>query len=266
MNASMTTICAAVCAGAACAWVQGFARYQAPRSASIGAEGVAAVRIDAGAGSLRVEGRPDLQEIRAHGTAWSSREDLLEKIQISAAREGDRVTIRTEFPEDVSEESMRLDLVVEVPSTTSLDVEDGSGSVEIRSVAAATVRDGSGSIEIANVAGDVSIHDGSGSIDVREAGGLRRRRGGRLRGHGGPRGSRQRPRPDGRFRRDLRLRGERGLHRRERRLGRDRLRGRGRGGSHPSPPVAHPLQRTSTRIPFEIRKSIPAGTATGRTP
>ncbi len=162
-------IVVAATSGCAFAW-EGLAGYEysAPREASIAIGDATSVRVVARAGSLSVEGRSDLTEVRATGTAYAAREDQLDDIELTATRSGSTVLIEAHIPDG---QRVKLDIVIELPAWMILDIEDSSGSIEIRNVAGVDVTDGSGSITIEAVAGDVTLNDGSGSIDVREVGG-----------------------------------------------------------------------------------------------
>lgn len=145
----------------------------APRSARIAIAGARVVRIRAGAGYLRIQGRPDITEVRATGTARASSQEILRQIQLVARRSGDAVEIETVFPDDEQRSfwsgyQASLDVTVEVPGSVPLDVTDGSGDVVARSVGALTLTDGSGDVEIDN-AGATAITDGSGDLTVQQA-------------------------------------------------------------------------------------------------
>ena len=144
--------------------------YDAQRTATVNAAGATSVRIDARAGQLRVTGRADLTEVRVRGTARASSRDLLEDIKVEAVRNGNQVEVRALLPEIRDSrwnESAILDLVIEVPATLALDVDDTSGDMAIESVGAKVrIEDSSGDIRVRDV-GDVWIRDSSGGIDVR---------------------------------------------------------------------------------------------------
>lgn len=147
--------------------------HEAPREASLSARGVRLVRIRAVSGSLAVEGRSGLSEVRARGTACASEPDTLAEIRLTATREGDTVLVEASMPAEGSWTggARRLEFTVDLPAGTGVEVEDGSGPVEIREVGPLRVKDGSGSILVEGVAGDARIDDGSGSIDVRRVSG-----------------------------------------------------------------------------------------------
>lgn len=165
--------------------------YSAPRNAVVDASGARKVEVEAGAGSLRVEGKPGLRQVQVTGTARSSSQQFLNQIRLIAERRGDVVFIKADMPDDNWRSgsdynySAALDLVIQVPQGLSADIADGSGDAEVLNVgsleasdgsgnfsvigAAGTVHitDGSGNLKIENVGGDVSVSDGSGEIDVR---------------------------------------------------------------------------------------------------
>ncbi len=142
-------------------------RYSAERAEAVKADGVTEVVIDAGAGFLIVNGVGQPAEITAKGKACTSRESYLDDIQISIRRNGERVTIKAEFPSHTfSTASSSLDFEVKVPEGVTLKIDDGSGRLEVRNVAAVDISDGSGSIAINDISGEVSIEDGSGEIRV----------------------------------------------------------------------------------------------------
>ena len=147
--------------------------FTSARNADVDARGARAVRIDAAAGFLRVQGRPGITEVRVRGTAVASRREWLQEIELVAERRGNDVYIKVEIPENRSpgwrnwEENTRgLDLTIEVPSNLALEVEDGSGEATFVGVGPLNLRDGSGSIEIRGAKGRVSVIDGSGEITL----------------------------------------------------------------------------------------------------
>ena len=166
----------------------------AQRSGRASASGARVARIEARAGSLRITCRAGLTEIQASGTARASARALLDQIRLTVERRGDVAHVIVDTPElrggwGGDDEHASLDLVVEVPKTLALDVEDRSGELEIRGVGPVDlvdnsgevtiedvggrlrVRDGSGELRIRDVRGDVTLEDGSGGIHLRKIGG-----------------------------------------------------------------------------------------------
>jgi len=140
----------------------------APREAREDAAGITRIEIDAGAGSLHVDGRDGVTGVHATGKACAEDPDDLDEVQIRMTRSGGTLRIETRLARDGD---TRLDLEIEMPKGLALEVEDSSGELEIRGAGATRIQDSSGSIELSDVTGDVSIRDGSGSIEVRQVAG-----------------------------------------------------------------------------------------------
>ncbi len=150
-------------------WSSGFT---APRNAVVDANGARTIQVEAGAGSLRVEGRAGLRQVQVRGIARSSSQEFLSQIKVIAERRGDVVFIKSDIPEQDwrgrggdNNHMAALDLVIEIPQGLNADIADGSGDLEITDVGALEASDGSGEIIIRN-AGSVEINDGSGEITI----------------------------------------------------------------------------------------------------
>ncbi len=151
-----------------------FEVYTSPRNAAVDARGATSVRIEAGAGILRVEGRAGITEARIRGTAKSDNKSRLSDIKLIAERRGDQVFIKADMPDYNGGlfSAMRgnwnnaLDLVIEVPVSLAIDATDGSGDADFNNTGALTVDDGSGNLFVRGAHGSVIITDGSGNITV----------------------------------------------------------------------------------------------------
>jgi hypothetical protein len=142
--------------------------FTAERTATLSASGLQLARIEARSGSLRIEGKAGLTEIRARGTACASSRQLLDGIRLVSRRAGTEGEMIVEMPETdgMGNYSMALDLVIEVPESLGLDVTDSSGDLEIRNVGGLTLKDSSGEVEIADVRGSLDVDDSSGNVEV----------------------------------------------------------------------------------------------------
>ena len=132
------------------------------RAADVSVGDATRIRVRARAGSLRIDGRSGLTDVRATGTACAPTQEDLERVTLTAERVGTDIVVEVH----TDDTNGRLDLTLEVPDTVPLEVEDSSGSLRIYDVAAVDLRDGSGGIDIDGVAGDVRVTDGSGGIDI----------------------------------------------------------------------------------------------------
>ncbi len=163
-RAVLAVTCALLSSGCALEW-SGLANRcdeTAARNATLEVGDATRLRVTARAGSLQIEGRPNLSEVRIAGTACAPSQAALERIELVTSRSGDDLLVeaRTE------DTNGRLALVIELPDSLPVEVDDTSGSVRIIGVAAVTIADGSGSIRVDQVAGDVRVTDGSGGIDI----------------------------------------------------------------------------------------------------
>ena len=149
--------------------------YDAPRNATVNAAGATLLKIDARAGMLRVTGRTDITEVRVKGTAHASRKGMIDDIKLEATRNGNEVEVRVIMPDyndrgwnnGWDDSSPVLDLVIEVPATLPVDIEDTSGDLTVETVSAKVrIDDNSGNIRVRDT-GDLTISDNSGGIDIR---------------------------------------------------------------------------------------------------
>jgi hypothetical protein len=156
---------------ASAAAAQDDCRYEAPRSGSVSASGARQLLVEAGSGSLRVEGRPGLSEVRVRGRACASSQDLLDRLDFDIDRSGGGVRVVTREVDmdgwNAERRYARLDLVIEVPAGIEAEIRDGSGSAEILSLGATRIHDGSGSLHVEDIRGLLDIEDGSGELTVR---------------------------------------------------------------------------------------------------
>ena len=138
----------------------GAQEYEAARDATVPAAGATVMRLDARAGSLRIEGQNGIGEVRIRGTARASSRELLEGIKLEANRDGNEVRVEVVIPEIREsgwDHQAALDLVIEVPASLPLDVRDSSGDVEIRNVARLDIDDRSRDLNHENDAGALNI-------------------------------------------------------------------------------------------------------------
>ena len=142
--------------------------FTAERTTTLSTAGLQAARIGARAGSLRIEGRAGLTEIRARGTACASTRALLDQVPLVSGRVGNEGEVMVEMPQmnGMGDYRMSLDLVVEVPESLGLDVTDSSGDLEIRGVGGLRLKDSSGEARITDVRGSLDVEDSSGNLEV----------------------------------------------------------------------------------------------------
>lgn len=148
-------------------------KYEAERTADVDAAGAKLLELDAGSGSLRVEGKAGLTSVRIRGRACASDKDLLDDVKLEARRSGGSVVVKSNIrDQDYNNnwhrnEYARLDVVLEVPAGMDANIDDGSGDLELSGLGDVDLDDGSGGI-IANNLGSIHIDDGSGEIDLND--------------------------------------------------------------------------------------------------
>jgi hypothetical protein len=158
--------------------------YRETIEKSVGADGIKNINIEPYAGSLKISGSPDSDEIKIVGTACTARKEYLERLQLIVVREGDIVQIKTDLRNSGS--GSRLDLNIEIPANmdnkqqtaafrnTHIDMQisDTSGEVLIENITGNIyLDDGSGNIMLDKVEGNVNLVDGSGNMQVFATGG-----------------------------------------------------------------------------------------------
>jgi len=154
--------------------------YHEDRELGIDAGGLEAMRIEAGAGTLDVQGIDGLTNIEVSATIVvpdttddKAKEHIEKAMELSLTRDGNEATLVSDFDNGFWGNGMgaSIDLEVRCPAGVELNIDDGSGSLEVRGVVGGiSIDDGSGSIDVSKV-GSVFIDDGSGSIDVESASG-----------------------------------------------------------------------------------------------
>jgi len=172
--------------------------YTEDRDLELDTKGVSVFEVDAGAGSLVIEGVSDIQSIYVVATinvpdesTEKAKEIIASELKLSLEKVRDRARLEAHFDHRSwgFGDPPTVDLEIRVPQGLALEVDDGSGSMKVINVGAdvsiddgsgsirveqvnnLVIDDGSGSIEIIGVAGDVSVEDGSGSITVEHVGG-----------------------------------------------------------------------------------------------
>lgn len=154
--------------------------YTEVRELELDADGIATLDIDAGAGSIDIQGVEGLDRIVVTATIViadsdedDARKTIEKKMKLSLEPRADSALLVADFSDGIlgGWTDAKIDLEIEMPRGLALNIDDGSGSIDIKDIAAEVViDDGSGSIDVSNVAGIV-IDDGSGSIDVNGAAG-----------------------------------------------------------------------------------------------
>ena len=172
--------------------------YTETRDLSLATSGVDILEIDAGAGSIVVNGVADASVItvkaiiRVPDADEADAQDLIAKdLVLKLEKRRGKAMLDAYFEQSAwhYKDSAAVDLEVSIPQgltifvddgsgpmhiedvRSDVRIDDGSGSIEVSGALSVAIDDGSGPIRIANVTGDVEVEDGSGDIKVRAVGG-----------------------------------------------------------------------------------------------
>ena len=176
MTKPQTFIGLFLCGLASIAW----ADYEEERELTLPTRGIDTMDIDAGAGSLEVIGLDGADQITVNARILidDDEDDAKRRIEsdmtLTLEQDSDVARLVAAFDSGVFGwgDSPRINLVVTVPSTMHLRVDDGSGSIEVSDVHGdIRIDDGSGSVVMTDVGGEIVIEDGSGSLTIQSAGG-----------------------------------------------------------------------------------------------
>ncbi len=161
--------------------------YRETKNLSLPAEDISQLRIDCGAGFLKVQGDPGLKEIQVTADIELRNVDrdeaakILDKyLELTLRKQGRRGILRSDFEHSNSffsglfgdRPQITIDLTVKVPQQMDLNIDDGSGFMEINNTRGdLEIDDGSGELTVKSVTGNIEIDDGSGEIIIRDVNG-----------------------------------------------------------------------------------------------
>jgi DUF4097 and DUF4098 domain-containing protein YvlB len=170
---------AALAPASAFAWGDG-CKFSADRAGGVDAKGIEKVLIRAGAGDMKVVGRPNAVRVEARGTACATKQELVDATKINVRREGNVVYVETDLPQNNDgswsfgkNEYAYIDIGIALPSNVPVEAIDSSGDTVIEDLGALTMQDSSGDLEITRVAGLVDVGDSSGDLTIEQAGSVR---------------------------------------------------------------------------------------------
>lgn len=156
------------------------AEYSEQRELVAAADGIRTLRIDAGAGSLKITGSAAVDAIvveafiHVDGISERKGPDYIgQRLQLTLEASGEYADLVAGFRPRLfgSRGQGRVDLEVQVPERMDVRIDDGSGFIRVADVLGhVEIDDGSGVIELSNT-GSVQIDDGSGDIVLRAIGG-----------------------------------------------------------------------------------------------
>jgi hypothetical protein len=152
------------------------------KSLAMSADGIKELRIDCGAGFLKVAGVAGLDrievlaEIEARGEDSDEMEDFIkDHVELFLEKRGTQAILKASIENGWSffgSGDSRINLTVRVPKSMPIEIDDGSGEMIVEEIDAdVSIDDGSGSIRVERVRGNVEIDDNSGDLDIRDVSG-----------------------------------------------------------------------------------------------
>ncbi len=146
------------------------------------------LQADTGAGALIIQGEAGRTQIEVVAQIYNNEES---ELILTLEKQGDAAKLVADFDRSFSYgNSPYIDLVVKVPASFALTLDDGSGDVDIKGLqgalriddgsgdlfvdngASLVLDDGSGDIRISHIQGDVKVDDGSGDINISQISGI----------------------------------------------------------------------------------------------
>jgi hypothetical protein len=121
------------------------------------------------AGLITIRSGPE-GAISVAATKEAGTQRNLEGIELHMTQSGDRVTIKTRTQPRVS--NTRVNLEIDVPAGTRVEVDQGAGEVSVRGLAAPIqIRTGAGNVTIRDVSSSLEVNSGAGTVNVHRASG-----------------------------------------------------------------------------------------------
>jgi len=141
--------------------------YKETKNLTLSSANISQLKIDAGAGYLKITGDNSIDKIEVKAII----EAVDEEFKLSLKQKGDHAMLIADAnPNNYFSKgfhSPKIDLIVKVPSHLSLKVHDGSGEMTIHNIKKdVNIDDGSGSIDISDIGGNLEIDDGSGNMTI----------------------------------------------------------------------------------------------------
>ncbi len=136
----------------------------------VDADGIDLAKLNALAGDLVVSGIAEGNSITIRGKACTDTEKHLEEMDLDVERDGSSVTITVIIPSSISSgwntEYAYMDLDVDLPQSTPIEIRDSSGNMDLSSASVTSIDDSSGRIRFRNGRADLVLHDSSGNIVI----------------------------------------------------------------------------------------------------
>ena len=152
-------------------------RFQAPRALDLDLRGVGSVSVITNQHDVHVRGVSGADGA-VRGRACASKQDMLDRLQVTQRREGNRLVIEAKTDNErhgwhlFGNDYATLDIGVAIPKSLPVTLDVGSGDADVDGVASLDAHVGSGDLDVRQVPGRVSASVGSGDVDLHDVGAL----------------------------------------------------------------------------------------------
>lgn len=153
--------------------------FETEKTLTLTSAGLRELRIDSGAGTLKVAGSASADKIevrariRTEGRDDDEQADFIaDHMTLTLEKRGDRAVLTSAIESQGGfffSRDAGIDLDIVLPKSLTLDIDDGSGEIAVMDIDAdVMIEDGSGRILVERVAGRLEIEDNSGEIEIRD--------------------------------------------------------------------------------------------------
>lgn len=158
------------------------------KTLTLDAQSLTQLAADTGKGDLLVQGEAGRTQIEVVAQIYNREES---ELILTLEKQGDTAKLVADFDRGFSYgDAPYIDLVVKVPASFALTLDDGSGDTTIQGLqgalriddgsgdlvvdngASLVLEDGSGDIRVSNIQGDVRVDDGSGDMNIAQINGV----------------------------------------------------------------------------------------------
>lgn len=150
------------------------ADFHTQQELSLNASDLSTMDIEAGSGSLVIKGKKGLAEILVTADIYTdSKYNGNYELTLTKSGKTGFLVAKTKNTSGLwNGKSPHINVVVHIPESLMLSVNDGSGDTEISDIQSnVNINDGSGALHIENIGSNVNVIDGSGQIDIYQVAG-----------------------------------------------------------------------------------------------
>jgi hypothetical protein len=151
-----------------CGCSMGGPAFSESRASQVPVSGAKLLKLDVGAGYLRVQGKAGSGTITVSGISHAQSTRALAAVKFVTRRSGDTIFITCVIPppDRAADAGASLDIEVKIPSALPLEVTDSTGESVFRNTGPLRIVHGDGGLNVDSVAGRLDITDGAGDMAI----------------------------------------------------------------------------------------------------